>query len=224
MAKTTKRTKATSKTKSGSKSKATARAASATAASRKGAPKKSASKTAASKTAAAKKAAPKKAAPKKAAANKAAPMKAAAKKAAPKKAAPKKASPMQAAFDAASFDTAPMQAAPMQAAPSGDQLAQLQAEILAMARQLYGDRPDAQLLAMDPNDIDAMNPSMFYELLAERYGVTDDPTNSYFGGFGGAISHTIEFIAGRWDGTTNKTTPMPPQDWLDEYVHPETAG
>ena len=218
MAKTTKRTNAKSKTKAGSKSKAPAKK---TAASKKAAPMKSAAKKAAPKKAAMK-AAPKKAAPKKAAPKKA-PMKAAPKK----QAAAKKAAPMQAAFDAAqldaeSFDTGSNDAAP--AAPSGDQRAQLQAEILAMARQLYGDRPDAQLLAMDPNDIDAMDPSMFYELLGERYGVSDDPTNSYFGGFGGPISHTIEFVAGRWDGTTNKTTPMPPQDWLDEYVHPETAG
>jgi hypothetical protein len=129
-------------------------------------------------------------------------------------------------IDADAMDTEPAntaESAPMTGAP-GDRHAQLQTEILAMVRQLYGDRSDAQLLAMDPNEIDAMDPSMFYELLGERYGVADDPTNSYFGGFGGTISHTIDFIAAHWDGTTNKTAPLPPQDWLDEVVHPETLG
>jgi hypothetical protein len=115
-------------------------------------------------------------------------------------------------------------AAPAAAAPaSGDSRAKLQGEILAMAKDIYGNRSDAELLALDPNDIDEMDPSIFYELLAERYGVASDPDNDYFGGYGGPISKTIDFIASRWDGKTNKSTPMPPGDWLEEYVHPATA-
>jgi len=99
----------------------------------------------------------------------------------------------------------------------------LRAEILAMARQLYGDRTDEELLALDPNSIDAMDPSMFYELLGEKYGVEADPDNDNFGGFGGPISKLIAFVESRWDGETRKDTPMPPGEWLEEYVHPETS-
>ena len=107
------------------------------------------------------------------------------------------------------------------AAPS-EPKASLQTEILAMARQLYGDKTDEELLALDPNDIDAMDPSMFYELLGEKYGVEADPDNDYFGGFGGPIKNLIAFVESRWDGKTRKDTPMPPGEWLEEYVHPES--
>jgi hypothetical protein len=100
---------------------------------------------------------------------------------------------------------------------------QLQREILSMAREIYGDQSDGQLLALDPNDIDEMDPSIFYELLQERYGVATDPDNDYFGGYGGPISKTIDFIAAGWDGKTNKATETPPEDWLEDYVHPATA-
>jgi len=98
--------------------------------------------------------------------------------------------------------------------------AQLEREILEMARQIYGPKKtDAQLLAFDPNDLDEMDPSIFYELLGERYGVESDPDDDYFGGFGGPISKTIDFIAARWDGKTNNPTEMPPADWLEDFVH-----
>jgi hypothetical protein len=178
----------------------------------------------------------KKGAAKKAAPKKAAPKKAAAKKAAPAKAAPKK---KPAAVKAAKAPKAPkesiaepIEVVEIEAADQGtdaadvaapvESKASLQTEILAMARQLYGDKTDEELLALDPNDIDAMDPSMFYELLGEKYGVEADPDNDYFGGFGGPIKNLIAFVESRWDGKTRKDTPMPPGDWLEEYVHPES--
>jgi hypothetical protein len=95
----------------------------------------------------------------------------------------------------------------------------LQAEIMAMARTLYGNKPDAELLAFDPNDVDALDPSIFYELLQERFGIEGDESNSYFAGFGGPIKDLIAFVTKRWDGKTNNTVEMPPQDYLEEVVH-----
>jgi hypothetical protein len=192
-------------------------------ASKKATPKKSAAKKAAPKKAAAKKAAaPKKAAPKKAAA-----------KAAPKPKAPKpepmiERDPIEVVEASSDVDdagggergedaaTAGDDAVP---APVEDDRPSLKTEILAMARQLYGNKSDDELLALDPNDIDAMDPSMFYELLGEKYGVEADPDNDYFGGFGGPIRKLIAFVESRWDGKTRNDTPMPPGDWLEEHVH-----
>lgn len=172
----------------------------------------------AKKAATAKKAAPKKATPKRKPA-----AKKPAKKPAPK---PKKPAPKKPAKEQIEVietpDTAPEIGTDAPAA--GDSTPSLRDEILAMARQLYGDRTDEELLALDPNDIDAMDPSMFYELLGEKYGVQADPDNDYFGGFGGPIRKLIEFVEGRWDGKTRKDTPMPPGDWLEEFVHPETEN
>jgi hypothetical protein len=175
------------------------------------------------KRAVAKKAAAKKAAPKKAAAKKAAPKKAAAKKAAPKKPAakaakpakpPKAPKPPKATSDAAPAATdAVIEVETVPASPLRD-------EILALAKQLYGPRGDAELLAFDPNDVDAMDPSIFYEILQEKYGVTTDPTNNYFGGFGGPIADLIKFVESRWDGKTRNEVALPPQDWLEEATYP----
>jgi hypothetical protein len=152
---------------------------------------------------------------KKAAAKKPAAKKATAKKAAKpaKTAKPAKAAPVKAAKPA---KTATPADGASPAKPS------LQADILAMARELYGNRSDAELLALDPNDIDEMDPSMFYELIQEKFGVKADPDNDYFGGFGGPIQKMIAFVESRWDGKTRKDTPTPPGDWLEEYVHPAT--
>ncbi|MDQ3338247.1 MAG: hypothetical protein M4D80_24035 [Myxococcota bacterium] len=191
--------------------------------------KKKAAKAPAKKSPA-KKAPAKKAAPKKAAAKKAAPKKAAAKKAAPKKSA----APTPKAPKAPKARKAPKQPKEsievievmdagddvVETAASTEPKASLRNEILAMARQLYGDKTDEELLALDPNDIDAMDPSMFYELLGEKYGVEADPDNDDFGGFGGPIKNLIAFVDARWDGKTRKDTPMPPGEWLEEYVHP----
>jgi len=198
------------------------------------APPKKAAKSAkqvAAKKRAPKKPAPKKRAPKKRAAPKTQPAakkpakqaaaeKPAAKKPAPKKPAPKKPAkePIEVLEVLDVVEVVDVREAPVMEAAS------LKAEILAMARQLYGDRTDEELLALDPNDIDAMDPSMFYELLGEKYGVEADPDNDYFGGFGGPIKKLIAFVESRWDGKTRKDTPMPPGDWLEEYVHPETEG
>ena len=106
--------------------------------------------------------------------------------------------------------------------PAGVGGALLQTEILAMARQVYGDRSDAELLALDPSSVDEMDPATFYEMIAEKYGVAGDPANQNFGGFGGPIATLIEFVGSRWDGKTRGDAPMPPQEWLDEFVHPAT--
>jgi hypothetical protein len=91
-----------------------------------------------------------------------------------------------------------------------------------MARQVYGPQlTDHQLLALDPNDIDEMDPAMFYELIGERYGVqADDDNNDNFGGFGGTIAKLIDFVAKHWDGTTNQAIQMPPGEWVEDFVHP----
>lgn len=188
--------------------------------------KKSAPKKAAKSKSKAKAAKPaKKAAPKKAAAKKAAPVKKpAAKKPAAKKP-PKEAiepAEMLEATESESDEGIEVVEASEAPAASSEPNPSLKTEILAMARQLYGDKTDEELLALDPNDIDAMDPSMFYELLGEKYGVEADPDNDYFGGFGGTISKLITFVDSRWDGKTRKDTPMPPGDWLEEYVHPES--
>lgn len=60
--------------------------------------------------------------------------------------------------------------------------------------------PPAKILATDPNDFD-VDPGPFYEYLEERFGVSQDPAQSYFGGFGGTIADAIAFITPRWDGT-----------------------
>ena len=188
------------------------------------APPKKAAKSAkqvAAKKRAPKKPAPKKRAPKKRAAPKTQPAaKKPAKQAAAEKPAPKKPAkePIEVLEVLDVVEVVDVREAPVMEAAS------LKAEILAMARQLYGDRTDEELLALDPNDIDAMDPSMFYELLGEKYGVEADPDNDYFGGFGGPIKKLIAFVESRWDGKTRKDTPMPPGDWLEEYVHPETEG
>ena len=150
----------------------------------------------------------------KATAKKASAKKATAKKATAKKAT--KATAKPAAKPAAKQPAAAKPAKP--AAPAGG----LRDEILAMARELYGDRTDAELLALDPNDIDAMDPNIFYEMLGEKYGVQADPDNDNFGGFGGTIEHLIKFVESKWNKQTKIDTPMPPGDWLEEYVHPAT--
>jgi hypothetical protein len=164
--------------------------------------------------------------PAKKAAKKAAP-KQAAKKAAPKKAAPRKAAPKKAAPKAKPAKQTPQLAIDFDdEVPTnvGDNGANgngggVHVEILAMARVLYGNKPDAELLAFDPNDIDALDPSIFYELIQERYGVQGDESNSYFSGFGGPIKNLIAFVTTRWDGKTNNPVEMPPADYLEEVVH-----
>jgi hypothetical protein len=182
-----------------------------------------------------------KAAPKRAKAKVVAKAKTAAKgsaKAAPKKgkAAPKKAKPapkvqakakakpaaVKAKAKPAAVKAKAKPSTPKAAKPSGGGGALLQTEILAMARQVYGDRSDDQLLALDPNSIDEMDPATFYEMIQEKYGVASDPSLQNFGGFGGPIRKLIEFVGSRWDGKTRGDAPMPPQEWLDEFVHPAT--
>jgi len=160
-----------------------------------------------------------KAAPKKAKAKVVAKAKTAAKgkaKAAPKKKAAKPAPKVQAK------PAAKAKSAAKATKPSAGGGALLQTEILAMARQVYGDLSDDKLLALDPNSIDEMDPSTFYEMIQEKYGIEGDPSNQNFAGFGGPIRKLIEFVGARWDGKTRRDAPMPPQEWLDEFVHPAT--
>ena len=79
-----------------------------------------------------------------------------------------------------------------------------------------------RIKAQHPKELVFYRMGDFYELLGEKYGVEADPENDYFGGFGGPIEKLIAFVESRWDGKTRKDTPMPPGDWLEEYVHPES--
>ena len=102
--------------------------------------------------------------------------------------------------------------------PDQARVAKVQADVVAIVAKIYRDkkRTEAQILAFDPNDIDELDPSMLYEILSERYAVEFDDENDLFGGFGGKVSHTIEFIAGRWDGTTMIDVELPPtEDYWD---------
>jgi len=85
------------------------------------------------------------------------------------------------------------------------------AAVLATFRECYpsddDDEPesDDEILETDPNDYDA-DPSTFYEIIEERFGVAQDPSNQYFGGFGGPVRDLISFLTTRWDGTLRRTT------------------
>lgn len=76
-------------------------------------------------------------------------------------------------------------------------------EVLGLFEDMYGDDAagGGDVLAVDPNDFD-LDPGPFYEMLSERFAVPFDDDNDYFGGFGGTLQHTIDFIASRWDGKT----------------------
>ena len=167
-----------------------------------------------------------KAAPKKAKAKLAAKSAGASKAKAKAKASPKKkakpAPKVQAKAKAKPKAKVAAKAAPRAGKSAGGGTALLQTEILAMARQVYGNRSDAELLAFDPNSVDEMDPSTFYEMVGEKYGVASDPSLHNFGGFGGPLKKLIEFVGARWDGKTRGDAPMPPQEWLDEFVHPAT--
>lgn len=72
--------------------------------------------------------------------------------------------------------------------------------VLAAFRDCYpGDESDEEILEIDPNDFD-VDPSMFYEFVEERFGVPQDPSNQYFGGYGGPVRDLISFLTTRWDG------------------------
>ena len=72
--------------------------------------------------------------------------------------------------------------------------------VLRAFRMIYGkEESEAKVLAIDPNDFD-LDPSMFYEMLQDGFGVPPDPSNDYFGGYGGTVADTIAFLAARWDG------------------------
>jgi glyoxylase-like metal-dependent hydrolase (beta-lactamase superfamily II) len=83
-----------------------------------------------------------------------------------------------------------------------DNKARVQEIVLEEWEGIYGDdMSEAEILKTDPNDFD-MDPSMFYEVLQERLEVDYDEDNDYFGGYGGTVAKTIEFLAERWDGKT----------------------
>lgn len=94
-------------------------------------------------------------------------------------------------------------------------------EVLRIARHIYGpDRTDAELQKFDPNDVDEMDPGVFYELLCERFGIVGDDDDDDFEGFGGPLAKTIRFVAARWDGRTLNDIELPPTPWLEEYDKP----
>ncbi len=91
------------------------------------------------------------------------------------------------------------------------------AHVLAIVRAMYGaKRSEKDLLAFDPNDVDALDPSILYEIIQERFGIEGDESNDYFSGFGGSIAHLIDFVWGRWDGVTLHEVEMPPSEYLEE--------
>lgn len=65
------------------------------------------------------------------------------------------------------------------------------------------------VLKTNPNRFDT-DPAPFYDSLAELFGIPDDETSDDFGGFGGRLEQTIDFIASRWDGTLRR--PRAPAD------------
>ena len=80
--------------------------------------------------------------------------------------------------------------------------------VLDMYRDFYPIDPpetDEQILATDPNDYD-VDPGPFYETLQERFGVANDETNDYFGGFGGKVETTIAFVTKHWDGKLHQSS------------------
>jgi hypothetical protein len=82
-----------------------------------------------------------------------------------------------------------------------EHLAIVKQHVLDLFEGLYGEDATEATLKLDPNDLD-LDPVPFYELLSERFNVPFDPDLEQFGGFGGTLAQTIEFIAARWDGTT----------------------
>jgi len=87
-------------------------------------------------------------------------------------------------------------------------------KVFGLFRGIYGvEWPDEKILEFDPNDFD-MDPSMFYELLQEEYGVEYDDGASYFGGYGGRVADTVQFIAKNWDGETSESDVMNIQDGM----------
>jgi hypothetical protein len=57
--------------------------------------------------------------------------------------------------------------------------AKAKVEVLAIVRAMYGSkRSEKELLAFDPNDVDALDPSILYEIIEERFGVNNRTTTS----------------------------------------------
>ena len=80
--------------------------------------------------------------------------------------------------------------------------AKVRETVLGLFRSFYPSNPpesDEEILEIDPNDFD-VDPGPFYETMADRFKLADDPNNDYFGGFGGKIATTIANIAKRWNG------------------------
>jgi hypothetical protein len=104
----------------------------------------------------------------------------------------------------------PATKAPKTKPPTNRAAGRVKAKVLEIVRHIYGDQgDDAKLVAFDPNDVDAPDPAMLYELLGEVFAVEADGEES-FGGFGGTVAETIAFIASRWDGKTVREVELPP--------------
>jgi hypothetical protein len=100
----------------------------------------------------------------------------------------------------------------MKPRPDANKRAKVLDDVVALVRKIYRDRPrsEAQILTFDPNEVDELDPNLLYELLVARYGVPFDDSKDYFGGYGGTIGHTIDFLTARWDGKTLNDVELPP--------------
>lgn len=87
--------------------------------------------------------------------------------------------------------------------------AKTRALVLTMFRECFAsdeEESDETILATDPNDFDA-DPSTFYEYVEARFAVPQDPSNEYFGGYGGPVRDLVAFLAPRWDGKLRAWSP-----------------
>ncbi|MEZ6185417.1 MAG: hypothetical protein R3F62_10455 [Planctomycetota bacterium] len=74
---------------------------------------------------------------------------------------------------------------------------ELTRKVLDAYREIYGDsQSEDEILSTDPNGYD-LDPSHFYESLQETFGVPYDPSNDYFGGYGGTVQDTVDFLHSR---------------------------
>jgi hypothetical protein len=73
--------------------------------------------------------------------------------------------------------------------------------VLDIFEGMYGEDATEATLRVDPSDRD-VDPGPFYETLSQLFNVPFDEDLEQFGGFGGTLKQTIEFIASRWDGKT----------------------
>ncbi|MEQ9146626.1 MAG: hypothetical protein RLP13_00010, partial [Cytophagales bacterium] len=72
----------------------------------------------------------------------------------------------------------------------------------------YGtSQTDKQIISIDPNSFD-LDPVQFYERITDEFKIEIDfNTNPYFGGLGGSVSNTIDFIFKHSKKNVKRTDP-----------------